>query len=136
VRYYKQFHKWTPLYVSVLSLGVVCLCLAYSETVLDSRITFLTCGIVCLISGWAVRKGGTHYIEIDDEKIIHRGFRNWTIRKSEVTRIERGRKGWIDNNELYLSVYASEEKFDIEDGFLTNEENVQELTKAIGSRRS
>lgn len=136
MRYYKQFHKWTPLYVSVLSLGVVCLCLAYSETVLDSRFTFLACGIVCLISGWAVRKGGTHYIEINDEKIIHRGFRNWTIRKSEVTHIERGRKGWMDNNELYLSVYASQEKFDIEDGFLANEENVQELTKAIGSRRS
>jgi hypothetical protein len=124
------------VYVVALTLGAVCICLAYSETVLDARFTFFVCGVTCLISGWIVRKGGTHYIEIDDEKIIHRGFRNWTLRKSDVTRIERGRKGWIDDNELYLRIYAAEEEYDIEDGFLTNEENVQELAKAIGSRRS
>jgi hypothetical protein len=136
VRYYKQFHKWTSVYVIALTLGAVCFFLAYSGTVLDARVTFLVCGVFCLISGWIVRKGGTHYIEIDDEKIIHRGFRNWTIWKSDVTRIERGRKGWIDDNELYLRVYAAEEEYDIEDGFLTNEKNVQELAKAIGSRRA
>ncbi|MGD0210098.1 MAG: hypothetical protein ABSC14_03850 [Desulfomonilia bacterium] len=80
-----------------------------------------------------MRKGRTHYIEINDEKIIHRGFRNWTIRKSDVTRVERRKKGWIDDNELYLKIIADKEEFEVDDGFLTDEEHVQELTKAIGS---
>jgi hypothetical protein len=81
-----------------------------------------------------VRKGQTHYLEIDDEKIVHRGFRQWTIMKSDVTRVERGRKGWLDEKELYFRIYVQKKSYEIDDGFLPDEEHVQELAKAIGSR--
>jgi hypothetical protein len=133
MRYYKQLHKRNYVYIIALALGAFCLFLAFSETGLDSRITFLICGIFALISGWVMRKGNMHYIEINDEKIIHRGFRNWTILKSEVTRVERGRKGWINDKELYLKIVASKKEFEVDDGFLPDEKHVQELAKAIGS---
>jgi hypothetical protein len=86
-----------------------------------------------LIGGWIIRKGQGHYLEIDDEKIIHRGFRNWTIRKSDVTRVEGGRKGWFNDNELYLRIVVDKEEFVVDDGFLTDEEHMQELEKVIDS---
>lgn len=134
MRYYKQLHKWKYIYLIVLGLGAMCLYLAFFDSGLDSSIIFVSSGLVCLMSGWIMRKGRTHYLEINDEKIIHRGFRNWTIRKSDVTRVERRKKGWIDDNELYLKIVADKEEFEVDDGFLTDEEHVQELTKAIGPR--
>jgi hypothetical protein len=134
MRYYKQFHKQNYVYIIALALGAACLYLAFSKTGLDSRITFLTSGIICLTSGWIMRKGHAHYIEISDEKIIHRGFRNWTILKSDVTRVERGKKGWINDKELYLKIVANKGEFEVDDGFLPDEEHVQELARAFGSR--
>jgi hypothetical protein len=134
MRYYKQFHKRKYVYILPLVLGVVCLSLVISKTGLDSGIILFLCGVVFLMGGWIIRKGQTHYLEIDDEQIIHRGFRNWTIRKSDVTRVERGRKGWFNDNELYLRIVADKEEFVVDDGFLTDEEHIQELEKVIGSR--
>jgi len=133
MRYYKQFHKKKYVYIITLILGVVCLSLVISQTGLDYGIPFL-CGVVFLMGGWMIRKGQSHYLEIDDEKIIHRGFRNWTIRKSDVTRVEGGRKGWFNDKELYLRIVADKEEFVVDDGFLTDEEHMQELEKVIGSR--
>jgi hypothetical protein len=133
MRYYKQFHKIKYVYIIPLVLGVVCLSLVISQTGLDSGMILFLCGVVFLMGGWIIRQGQRHYLEIDDKKIIHRGFRNWTIRKSDVTRVERGRKGWFNDNELYLRIIADKEEFVVDDGFLTDEEHMQELEKVIGS---
>lgn len=134
MRYYKQFHKRSLLPVVSLMVGFTCVFLAaFSRTDIDSRIIFFACGAVFIAGGWLVRKGQKHYLEIDDERIVHRGFRQWAILKSDVTRVERGRKGWLDDNELYLRVYVHQKSYDIDDGFLPDEEHVQELAKAIGS---
>jgi hypothetical protein len=133
MRYYKQFHKGKYAYVIPPVIGVVCLSLVISWTGLDSGVIPFFCGAVFLVGGWVIRKGQGHYLEINDEKIIHRGFRNWTIRKSEVTRVEGGRKGWFNHNELYLRIVSDKEEFVVDDGFLTDEEHVQELEKVIGS---
>ncbi len=134
MRYYKQFHKWRIVPVVALLIGFTCVFLAtFSRTEIDARAIFFSCGIVFIVSGWIVRKGQAHYLEIDDDKIVHRGFRQWTILKSDVIRVERGRKGWLDDNELYLKVYAHQRSYDIDDGFLPDEDHVQELAKAIGS---
>lgn len=134
MRYYKQFHRWSFIPVLPLIAGFVLVLLAtFSETDVDARIIFFGCGGLFIISGWVVRKGQAHYLEIDDEKIIHRGFRQWTILKSDVVRVERGRKGWLDDRELYLKIHVHQTSYDVDDGFLTDEEHVQELAKAIGS---
>lgn len=135
MRYYKQFHKWrfTPVLPLVAGLALV-LAATFSETDIDARLIFFACGTVFIVGGWVVRKGQKHYIEIDDEKIVHRGFRQWTVLKSEVISVERGRKGWLDDRELYLRIHVQEKSYDVDDGFLTDEKHVQELAKAIGSR--
>jgi hypothetical protein len=133
MRYYKQFHKRKYVYIIPLVLGVVCLSLVISKTGLDSGIILFLCGVFFLLGGWIIRKGQRHYLEIDDEQIIHRGFRNWTIRKSDVTRVEGGRKGWFNDKELYLRIVADKEEFVVDYGFLTDEEHMQELEKVIGS---
>jgi hypothetical protein len=133
MRYYKQFHKIKYVYIIPLVLGVGCLSLVISRTGLDSGIILFLCGVVFLMGGWVIRKGHSHYLEINDEKIIHRGFRNWTIRKSDVTRVVGGRKGWFNDNELYLRIVADKEEFVVDDGFLSDEEHMKEMERAIGS---
>ncbi len=133
MRYYKQFHKIKYVYIIPLVLGVACLSLVISQTGLDSGIVLFLCGVVFLMGGLIIRKGHSHYLEIDDEKIIHRGFRNWTIRKSDVTRVEGGRKGWFNDNELYLRIVADKKEFVVDDGFLTDEEHMKEMEKVIAS---
>jgi len=119
----------------LLVMGVLLLSLVLPQTGLNSEIILLSCGSVFLIGGWIIRKGQQHYLEIDDEKIIHRGFRNWTIRKSDVTGVVRvGKRGWLDDNELYLRIVADKKEFVVDNGFLPDEEHVQEFTKVIGSR--
>jgi hypothetical protein len=133
MRYYKQFNKTNYVYILPLVLGVVCLSLVFSQTGLDSGIILFLCGVVFLMGGWVIRKGHSHYLEIDDEQIIHRGFRNWTIRKSDVTRVVGGRKGWFNDNELYLRIVADKEEFVVDEGFLTDEEHMKEMERVIGS---
>jgi hypothetical protein len=134
MRYYKRFHKRRYVYVMLLILGVLCLSLILTQKGLDSGIILFLCGVVFLAGGWIIRKGQLHYLEINDETIIHRGFRNWTIRKSDVTSVVRGKKGWRDDNELYLRIVADKKEFVVDDEFLTDEEHVQELEKVIESR--
>ena len=134
MRYYKRHHKWKYAYAVALFIGAACLLWAVFKTGPDSVIALLSSGCICLMVGWGLRKGHSHFIEIDDEMIIHRGFRNWTIRRSEVTRVERGRKGWMDDKELYLKIFANKEVFDVDGGFLKDEEHVQKLAKAMRSR--
>jgi hypothetical protein len=135
MRYYKRSPRRNFVSIIILAAGLVFVSLAAVSTEdIDSSVIFAMCGAVFIISGWVVRKGQTHYLEIDDEKIVHRGFRQWTIMKSDVTRVERGRKGWLDEKELYFRIYVQKKSYEIDDGFLPDEEHVQELAKAIGSR--
>jgi hypothetical protein len=133
MRYYKQFYKRNYVCIIPLVLSICYLSVVISRTGLDSGIILFLCGVGFLIGGWIIRKGQGHYLEIDSDKIIHRGFRNWTIRKSDVTRIDRGKKGWFNDNELYLRIVADKKEFVVDDGFLTDEEHMQELEKVIGS---
>lgn len=134
MRYYKRLNRKRYVYATLLVLGIIFLSLIFSRTGLDSGIILFLCGVLCLTGGWVIRKGRHHYLEIDDEMIIHRGFRNWTIRKSDVTQVVQGRKGWLDDNELYLRIVVDKKEFVVDDGFLTDEEHVQELAEVIGSR--
>ena len=134
MRYYKQFHKRSFIPVVSLLVGFACVFLAaFSRTDIDARAIFFSCGMVFIAGGWVVRKGQAHFLDIDDEKIVHRGFRQWTILKSDITRVERGRKGWLDDNELFLKIYVHRKSYVVDDGFIPDEDHVQELTKAIGS---
>jgi hypothetical protein len=136
MRYHKQFHSWPLLYWVAVAFGVVCLYFAYSLLEPKLRITLLASGLVGLIGAWVLRKGRKHYLEITHDRITHHGFRNWTLLKTEVTRVEPGRKGWTDDYDLFLKIYASGKEYPVDPGFLIDEERLEEIATAIRSRGS
>jgi hypothetical protein len=136
MRYYKQFHSWPLLHWGAVGFTVVCLYFAYSLSEPKLRITLLASGLVGLIGGWILQKDRTHYLEITNDRITHCGFRNWTLLKTEVARVEPGRKGWTDDYDLFLKVYASGKEYSIDPGFLIDEERLEEIATAIRSRGS
>jgi hypothetical protein len=136
MRYHKQFHSWPLLYWVAVAFGVVCLYFAYSLLEPKLRITLLASGLVGLIGAWVLRKDRTHYLEITKDRITHHGFRNWTLLKTEVTRVEPGRKGWTDDYDLFLKIYASGKEYLVDPGFLIDEKRLEEIATAIRSRGS
>ena len=134
MRYYKQFHSWPLLYWVAVAFGVVCLYFAYSLSEPKLRITLLMSGLVGLIGAWILRKDRTHYLEITTDRITHHGFRNWALLKTEVTRVEPGRKGWTDDYDLFLKIYASGKEYPVDPGFLIDEERLEKIATAIRSR--
>jgi hypothetical protein len=136
MRYHKQFHSWPLLYWVAVAFGVVCLYFAYSLLEPKLRITLLASGLVGLIGAWVLRKDRTHYLEITKDRITHHGFRNWTLLKTEVTRVEPGRKGWTDDYDFFLKIYASGKEYPVDPGFLIDEKRLEEIATAIRSRGS
>ena len=101
------------LYWVAVTFGVVCLYFAYSLSEPKLRITLVASGLVGLIGAWILRKDRTHYLEITNDGITHHGFRNWALLKTEVTRVEPGRKGWTDDYDLFLKIYKKGKKGDV-----------------------
>ena len=136
MRYHKQFYSWPLVYWVPGGLGVVCLYFAYSLSDPESRMTLLVSGLVGLIAAWILCRGRAHYLEITHDRITHHGFRNWTLLKTQVTRVEPGRKGWTEDYDLFLKIHASGKEYSVDPGFLINEERLEEIAIAIRSQRS
>ena len=134
MRYHKQFHRWPLLCWVALGFGVVCLYFAYSLSDPELRMTLLASGLVGLIGAWVLRKGRAHYLEISNDRMTHHGFKNWTLLKSEVTRVEPGRKGWSEDHDLFLKIYARGKEYSVDGGFLIDEERLEEIATAMRSR--
>jgi hypothetical protein len=131
MRYYKQFHKWPSAYLIALACGVVCLYLAFVwEEPLD-KIGILVCAVFALIASWILWKDREHYLDIDQDWIVNQGFKRWQIRKADVMRVEHGRKGWVDDHDPYIAVYACGRVYRVEDGFLVDDTRIKELVQAL-----
>jgi hypothetical protein len=48
--------------------------------------------------------------------------------------VEPGRKGWTDDYDLFLKIYASGKEYPVDPGFLINEERLKEIATAMRSR--
>ena len=134
MRYRKQFHSWPLLYWVVGAFGVVCLHFVYSLSDPELRMALLASGLVGLMAAWILRKGRTHYLEISNDRITHHGFKDWTLLKSEVTRVEPGRRGWTEDHDLFLKIYARGKEYSVDGGFLIDEERLEEIATAMRSR--
>ena len=99
----------------------------------EAWITSLACGIAGLVVAWILKKDQRHYLDIDAERITHRGFKRWTLRKSQVTRVDQGKKGLLEEYEAFLKIYVGDEEYTIDGGFFPNEERLNELVAAIQS---
>jgi len=136
MRYHKQFYSWPLVYWVPGGLGVVCLYFAYSLSDPGLRMTLFGSGLVGFIAAWVLRRSRAHYLEITHERITHHGFKDWTLPKTEVTYVEPGKKGWMEEYDLFLKIYARGKEYSVDGGFLINEERLEEIATAIRSRKS
>ncbi len=134
--YYKQFHSWPLLYWGVFGFAIACLYFAYSLSDPELRMTLLASGLVGLMAAWVLRRGRAHYLDISIDRVTHHGFKDWTLLKTEVTRVEPGRKGWTEDYDLFLKIYARGEEYSVDSGFLINEKRLEGIATAIRSQGS
>ncbi len=130
MRYYKQFHGW-PVHLLALLLGSLSLGVSFLFDDPQAQFGLLACAGFAFVAAWILWKGRLHYLDIDREWIVHHGFKGWRLRKMEVKRVEDGRKGWMGDRDRYLKVHASGLQYEVESGFLLNEERIEELKRAL-----
>jgi len=132
MRYYTQLHRWPNAYIPALAFGIMSYALAFfSADNTYSLIGFLACGVFALLIAWLLFRSRGHYLDIGAEWIDHQGFTRWRIRKSEVLRVERGRKGLIEEYDPYLKLYAHGREYVVDSGFLVDERRIEQLVEAL-----
>jgi hypothetical protein len=72
-----------------------------------------------------------HYLEISQDWIIHHGFKRWRVKRADMLRVEQGKKGFVEEYDPYIRVHASGREYLVDDGFLTNEQRIEELVRAM-----
>ena len=132
MRYYTQLHRRPNAYIPVLAFGLMCYALAffYADNTY-SLAGFLACGVFSLLIAWLLFRSRGHYLDIGAEWIDHQGFTRWRIRKSEVLRVEQGRKGLIEEYDPYLKLYAHGREYVVDSGFLVDERRIEQLVEAL-----
>lgn len=131
MRYYKQFHSWPNSYFIPVILGCVCFYYAVAWRDITERLGILICAILSLIAAWIIWKDRDHYLDIDQDWIVHQGFKRWQIRRADVMRVEYGKKRWADDHDAYLTVHACGREYRVEDGFLIDDKRIGELAGAM-----
>jgi hypothetical protein len=131
MRYYKQFHGWPYVHLLALMFGGACLVPIFVLDDPTARVGLFVCAVFSLIAAWILWKGRRHYLEINRDWIVHHGFKQWRLKKTDLVRVECGRKGWVEDRDPYLTVHAFGEEHPVEAGFLINEARVEELIRAM-----
>ena len=81
MRYYKQFHNWPYVHLVALLFGCVCLSVAFVWGDFSAKVSMLACGVIALIAAGVLWKGRRHYMEINQDWIVHYGFQKWQLKK-------------------------------------------------------
>jgi hypothetical protein len=132
MKYYKQFSGQPNIYLLALLAGGGCLVLIFHMDDLRQTFGMAVCTLFLFLIAWILWKGRGHYLDIDNERIVHHGFRHWDITRAEVTGVEYGRKGWIDDRDLYLKVRTITGEYSVDSGFLLDKQRVEELARVMG----
>jgi len=131
MRYYKQFHAWPFLYLIAGLFGCVCMGLIFVWSDFSIKLGFLVCATCCFIMAWIMWKDRGHYLEISQNWIIHYGFKQWKVKRADVLRVEQGEKGFVNEYDPYIKVYALGKEYLVDDGFLTNQQRIKKLVQAM-----
>jgi len=132
MKYYTQFYRLPYIYVVPGIFGIGCLGAAvYYIMEPEYLVGYSVCGIFALIAAWILYKSRNNYLDIGTEWIEHNGLKYWKIRKTDVVRVTHGRKSWVDERDLFLTVHASGQEYHVDSGFLPNEKRVQEIARAM-----
>jgi hypothetical protein len=134
MRYYKQFHGWPYVHWIVFLFGCVCLGLVFAYDDLEVRVGFSVCAVFVMYVAWVLWKGRRHYLEINPDWIVHHGLKQWRLKKTDVIHVEHGRKGWVEEYDLYLKVHAGGREYNVDDGFLIHEQRVEDLARAMQTK--
>jgi hypothetical protein len=131
MRYYKQFHDQPYVHWVAWVVAGGCLILALFWKEPATQVKLLICAVFVMIAAGMMWKGRRHYLEIDRGWIVHHGFKRWRIKRADVVRVEHGKKGLLEDYDLFLKVHGPNCTHDVDDGFLINEQHVEELANAI-----
>lgn len=134
--YYKQFHSWPHIYWVALVLGGICLGLVLVWDDLETQFGFVVCAVFFWIMARVLWKCRGHFLDIDQEHIVHHGFKCWELQKRDVMHVEQGRKSLIEEYDPYLKVHAHGQVYDVDDGFLLNNQRIDELVKSLLEKKS
>lgn len=132
MKYYKQLSSHPNIYLLALLAGGGCLVLIFSMDDLRHIFGMAVCMLFLFLIAWVLWKSRAHYLDIDRERIVHHGFKDWDIRRADLIGVEYGRKGWFDDRELYLKVRTATGEYSVDSGFLLNKQRVEELARTMG----
>jgi hypothetical protein len=76
-------------------------------------------------------KSRKHYLDISQEWIEHNGFKHWKIKKTDIVKVEHGRKSWVEERDLFLSVHCHKQTYSVDSGFFLSEQIVEEIARAM-----
>ena len=131
MRFYKKFHRRPYAYLLALVFACICLCLMVLLKEVAAQTGLLVCAVFALIATRIIRKARNHYLDVDEERIIHHGSTAWTVEKSDVVRVSHGRKDLPDDHDPYLKVHTASQDLAVDDGFLFDEQRVKELMEVM-----
>lgn len=131
MRYAKQFHNWPSIYLLPLLFGGACLGMIFVWDDPSTQMGMLVCAVFAWIAAWTLRKARDHWLEINREWIVHHGSSHWEIRKTDIVRVECGKKGWVEDCAPYLKVHTIDREYQVDSGFLINEKRIEELVRAM-----
>ena len=131
MRFYKQFHRRPYAYLLTLVFACLCLCSMVLLKEVAAQTGLLVCAVFALLATRIIRKAREHYLDVDEERIIHHGFTAWTVKKTDVVRVNHGRKDLPDDHDPYLKVYTATQEITVDGGFLINEQRIKELVEVM-----
>ena len=131
MRYYKQFHRRPYAYLLALVFACLCLCLMVLLKEVAAQTGMLVCAVFALIATRILRKAREHYLNIDEERIVHHGFTDWTVPMKDVVNVTHGKKGLLEDHDLYFKIHTAGQEYAVDDGFLINEKRVKELLEIL-----
>jgi len=131
MRYYKPFHRQRYAYMIAMVFACLCICLMISLKEVAAPTGILACAVCALFATRMLRKAHEHYMDIDEDRIIHRGATQWTVKTKEMVNVTHGGKGLPEAQDLYLKIHTTGQEYAVDSGFLINEKRVKELLEIL-----
>ena len=131
MKYYTQFHNWPYVHLIMMLGGFGCFFMVFVPQDSSGKIGIIVCGLFLLFASWILWRSRNHYLEITQDRISHYGFKQWGIEKSELKRVEHGKKSWVEEYDRYLKIHTHDQVYNVDSGFLINDKRLDEIVRML-----